>query len=94
MASSKFLIKTFTERFIRWNKPNHRVMDPPIDVGTPGGYFITSNTGRSMPIFGVCELQHGQKFNIRVHKSEKRKNRGIWCGPPKYWTQYLGSPKR
>ena len=30
----------------------------------------------------------------RVHKSERRKNRGIWCGSPKYWTQYLGSPKR
>ena len=31
---------------------------------------------------------------FRVHKSEKRKNRGIWCGSPKHWTQYLGSPKR
>ena len=30
---------------------------------------------------------------FRVHKSEKRKNPGIWCGSPKYWTQYLGSPK-
>ena len=31
---------------------------------------------------------------FRVHKSEKRKNRGIWCGSPKCWTQYLGPPKR
>ena len=31
---------------------------------------------------------------FRVHKSEKRKTRGIWCRPPTYWTQYLGSPKR
>ena len=30
---------------------------------------------------------------LRVHKSEKRKNHGIWCGSPKYWTQCLGSPK-
>ena len=39
-----------------------------------GGYFITSNRGGPCQclgseilhksIFGVCELQHGQKFNI------------------------------
>ena len=54
----------------------------------------------SMPIFGVQNFTLDQylgsvNYNMDknskfwVHKSEKRKNRGIWWWSPKYWTQYL-----
>ena len=50
----------------------------------------------SMPIFEVRILEsvnyNMDKHSILwAHKSEKRKNRGIWCGSPRYYTQYLGS---
>ena len=55
---------------------------------SPTGYCITFNTGghaniflgpkfNVKSIFGVCELQHGQNSIFWVHKSEKRKDRGI-----------------
>ena len=71
-----------------------------------GGYFITSNTGRSMTnIWGLKFYVHqylgSVNYNMdknsifRVRKSEEnRKNLGIWFGSPRYWTQYLWSPKR
>ena len=48
-----------------------------------------------MPIFGVRNFmlnQYSGSVNYTmdknsifgVHKSEKRENRGIWCGSPKY----------
>ena len=75
-----------------------------VSVPGGGGYSITFNTGRSLPIFGVRNFTLNQylgsvNYNMDknsifcVHKSEKRKNRGVWCESPRYQTQYLGSPK-
>ena len=61
----------------------------------PGGYSITFNTGRSMPIFRVPNFTLNQylgsvNYNMDknsifwVHKSEKRKNRGVWCESPRH----------
>ena len=70
-----------------------------LDVGSTltqgGGYSITFNTGRSMPIFGVRNFTLNQylgsvNYNMDknsifwVHKSEKSKNRGVWCESPRY----------
>ena len=60
-----------------------------------GGYSITFNTERSMPIFGVRNFTLNQylgsvNYNMDknsifwVHKSEKRKNRGVWRESPRY----------
>ena len=62
---------------------------------TQGGYSITFNTGRSMPIFRVRNFTLNQylgsvNYNMDknsifwVHKSEKRKNRGVWCESPRH----------
>ena len=64
-------------------------------ITAQGGYFITFNTGRSMPIFGVRNFTLNQylgsvNYNMDknsifwVHKSEKSKNRGVWCESPRY----------
>ena len=69
-----------------WSKVGH---------GPQGGYSITFNTGRSMPIFRVPNFTLNQylgsvNYNMDknsifwVHKSEKRKNRGVWCESPRH----------
>ena len=70
-------------------------IDNKLSNKTQGGYSITFNTGRSMPIFGVRNFTLNQylgsvNYNMDknsifwVHKSEKRKNRGVWRESPRY----------
>ena len=69
----------------------------------PGGYFITSNTKGSMPILGLkfylnqylgsVNYDMDKNSIFRVHKTEKRKNSGIWCGSPKIGLNIWGSQK-